>query len=60
CGYCTPGMILAARAFLQKNPNPTEDEVRKALSGNLCRCTGYVKIVEAVLDAAGQMNVTKG
>lgn len=56
CGYCTPGMILTALAFLKKNPHPTEDEVRKALNGNLCRCTGYVKIVEAVLDAAKHMN----
>ena len=49
CGFCTPGMILSAKAFLDRNPNPTEEEVRRALSGNLCRCTGYVKIVEAVL-----------
>jgi carbon-monoxide dehydrogenase small subunit len=52
CGFCTPGMVLAARAFLNENPNPTEEEVRLALSGNLCRCTGYTKIVEAVLNAA--------
>lgn len=52
CGYCTPGMVLAAKALLDENPNPTEEEVRIALSGNLCRCTGYVKIVEAVLAAA--------
>jgi len=51
CGFCTPGMILSAKAFLDKNPNPTEEEVRVALSGNLCRCTGYVKIIEAVLAA---------
>ena len=51
CGYCTPGMILAAKALLDENPNPTEEEVRRGLSGNLCRCTGYVKIVEAVLAA---------
>lgn len=49
CGYCTPGMILAAKALLDENPNPTEEEVRQGLSGNLCRCTGYKKIVEAVL-----------
>jgi len=52
CGFCTPGMILSAKALLDKNPNPTEEEVRIALSGNLCRCTGYVKIVEAVLSVA--------
>lgn len=51
CGYCTPGMILAAKALLDENPNPTEEEVRQGLSGNLCRCTGYKKIVEAVLAA---------
>ena len=53
CGYCTPGMIMAAKAFLSENPNPTEDEVRHALEGNLCRCTGYHNIVKAVLAAAG-------
>lgn len=49
CGFCTPGMILSAKALLDENPSPTEEEVRKALSGNLCRCTGYTKIIEAVL-----------
>lgn len=49
CGYCTPGMILAAKALLDANPAPTEEEVRKGLVGNLCRCTGYAKIVEAIL-----------
>ncbi len=49
CGFCTPGMILTAKAFLDENPNPSEEEVKKAISGNLCRCTGYVKIVEAIL-----------
>ncbi len=53
CGYCTPGMILAAKALLTRNPHPTEHEVRVAISGNLCRCTGYVNIVKAILDAAG-------
>lgn len=52
CGFCTPGMILSAKALLDRNPDPTRDEVKEALSGNLCRCTGYVKIVDAVLDAA--------
>jgi carbon-monoxide dehydrogenase small subunit len=52
CGFCTPGMILAARALLDQQPRPTATEVRRALSGNLCRCTGYTKIVEAVLAAA--------
>ena len=55
CGYCTPGMILAAKALLDVNPRPTEDEVKRWLSGNLCRCTGYVKIVEAVMAAADRM-----
>jgi carbon-monoxide dehydrogenase small subunit len=52
CGYCTPGMIMAAAGLLAENPNPTEHEVRHALEGNLCRCTGYHNIVKAVLDAA--------
>jgi len=52
CGYCTPGMIMAAAGLLAENPNPTEQEVRHALEGNLCRCTGYHNIVKAVLDAA--------
>jgi carbon-monoxide dehydrogenase small subunit len=52
CGYCTPGMIMAAADLLQRNPNPSEDEVRHGLEGNLCRCTGYHNIVEAVLEAA--------
>ena len=51
CGYCTPGMIISAKALLDENSNPTENEVRQALRGNLCRCTGYVKIVEAILSA---------
>ncbi|MFC2001489.1 (2Fe-2S)-binding protein [Chloroflexota bacterium] len=55
CGYCSPGMILAAKAFLDDNPNPEEEEVKLHLTGNLCRCTGYVKIVEAVLAAAEVM-----
>ena len=48
CGFCTPGMILRAWAFVRENPNPTEDEVRRSVEGNICRCTGYVKIVDAV------------
>ena len=53
CGYCTPGMILSAKALLDVNPSPSEDEIRAALANNLCRCTGYVKIVDAVRLAAG-------
>ena len=52
CGFCTPGMILTAKAFLEEHPHPSEEEVKKAISGNLCRCTGYVKIVEAILSVA--------
>lgn len=55
CGYCTPGMQLTACALLQRNPNPSEDEIRVALSGNLCRCTGYMNIVKAVQYAASKM-----
>ena len=53
CGYCTPGMIMAAADLLQRNPNPTEQQVREGLAGNLCRCTGYQNIVKAVMAAAG-------
>jgi aerobic carbon-monoxide dehydrogenase small subunit len=52
CGYCTPGVLLVAKSLLDENPDPTEQEIRDYLRGNLCRCTGYVKIVEAVLEAA--------
>ena len=52
CGFCTPGMILTAKAFLDENPHTTAEEVKRAISGNLCRCTGYVKIVEAILSTA--------
>ncbi|MBI4962025.1 MAG: (2Fe-2S)-binding protein [Desulfomonile tiedjei] len=55
CGFCSPGMILAAKALLEQNPKPTELEIRTAISGNLCRCTGYQKIVEAIQEAAGSM-----
>ena len=51
CGFCTPGMIMVARALLDENPNPTEEEVREYMKGNLCRCTGYASIVRAVMDA---------
>ena len=52
CGFCTPGILMSTRAFLNQNPNPSESDVRKAISGNICRCTGYTKIVEAILDVA--------
>jgi carbon-monoxide dehydrogenase small subunit len=55
CGYCTPGMIMAAVDLLKDNPTPSEDEVREGLEGNLCRCTGYQNIVDAVLQASGQL-----
>jgi carbon-monoxide dehydrogenase small subunit len=55
CGYCTPGMVLAAEALLATNPDPSEDEVRDAISGNICRCTGYVQIVEAIMLAAKRL-----
>ena len=56
CGYCTPGMIIAAKALLDRNPHPSEDEIREALSGNLCRCTGYGLIIEAIQMAAERMS----
>jgi len=56
CGYCTPGMLIASKALLDRNPNPTDEEIRTWLAGNLCRCTGYDKIVRAVRAAAEQMN----
>jgi len=55
CGYCTPGMVMTSYALLQTNPDPSDDEIRKALAGNLCMCTGYVQIVDAVKDAAKGM-----
>jgi aerobic-type carbon monoxide dehydrogenase small subunit (CoxS/CutS family) len=58
CGFCTPGMLISATALLRENRSPSEDEVRLALSGNLCRCTGYQKIVQAVLSAADELAVT--
>jgi aerobic carbon-monoxide dehydrogenase small subunit len=59
CGYCTPGMLMAAESFLRENPTPTEQEVRESLEGNLCRCTGYQNIVKSILDAAAQMSGAK-
>ena len=56
CGYCTPGMIMAAASYLREHPSPTEEEVRESLEGNLCRCTGYQNIVRSIMDAAGQMS----
>jgi carbon-monoxide dehydrogenase small subunit len=60
CGFCTPGMLISARALLTRNPNPTEDEIRHGISGNLCRCTGYNKIVEAIQYAAEKLRAEKG
>jgi carbon-monoxide dehydrogenase small subunit len=60
CGYCTPGMIMTAADFLARNPNPTEEEVRHGLEGNLCRCTGYHNIVKAVMSAADRMGSREG
>jgi len=60
CGYCTPGMLMTSYAFLKKRPSPTEDEIRWAISGNLCRCTGYVNIVKAVQHAAAKLRASAG
>jgi len=59
CGYCTPGFIMSAKALLDKTPNPTEDEVKEGIANNICRCTGYVQIVEAIQEAAKAMGGTK-
>ncbi|WP_413720870.1 (2Fe-2S)-binding protein [Silicimonas sp. MF1-12-2] len=59
CGYCTPGMITRAAKLLEENPNPTEEEVRFGMAGNLCRCTGYQNIVKSILAAAAEMNAAK-
>lgn len=60
CGFCTPGMIIAAKGLLDENPDPTDDEIRMGLSGNLCRCTGYAKILDAVGQAASVMRAERG
>jgi len=60
CGFCTPGMLISARALLARNPKPTDDEIRHGISGNLCRCTGYNKIVEAIQYAADKLRADKG
>jgi carbon-monoxide dehydrogenase small subunit len=57
CGYCTPGMLISAKALLDSNPNPTEEQVRLAISGNICRCTGYQQIVEAIMAAAQELQL---
>ena len=59
CGYCTPGMVMTSHALLKNNPNPSEEEIRKALAGNLCMCTGYVQIVAAVKDAAEKQKAAR-
>jgi aerobic-type carbon monoxide dehydrogenase small subunit (CoxS/CutS family) len=59
CGFCTPGVLMAAKGLLNENPKPSEEEVRKAIAGNLCRCTGYNKYVEAILDAAEKASTNK-
>ena len=59
CGFCTPGMLMSAYALLDKNRNPTDDEIRKAISGNICRCTGYVNVINSVRRAARRMNRPK-
>ncbi|MDH3442462.1 MAG: (2Fe-2S)-binding protein [Deltaproteobacteria bacterium] len=56
CGFCTPGFLMTARAFLEENPMPTREEVREAIAGNICRCTGYQPIVDAILQAAGELS----
>ncbi len=60
CGFCTPGMLMSARSLLARNPKPTDDEIRHGISGNLCRCTGYNKIVEAIQYAADKLRADKG
>ena len=60
CGFCTPGMVLTAKAILDEVPNPSEDEIRKMMEGNLCRCTGYNRIIDAVKKVADELNQVKG
>ncbi len=60
CGFCTPGMILSAKALLDKNPTPTEDEIKLGIAGNLCRCTGYIKIIESIAAASQKISTRKG
>jgi len=60
CGYCTPGILISSRALLDSNPDPTDDDIREALVGNLCRCTGYLRIVDAVKDAAARQHALVG
>jgi len=60
CGFCTPGMLMSARSLLARNPNPSEDDIRHGISGNLCRCTGYNKIVQAIQYAAEKLRAEKG
>ncbi len=60
CGFCTPGMLLSAQSLLERTPHPDDDEIVEALSGNLCRCTGYVAIIDAVRDVAGRVPVEQG
>jgi carbon-monoxide dehydrogenase small subunit len=60
CGFCSPGMIMSAAALLQENPSPSDEEIKRGISGNLCRCTGYVQIVESVRDAAERMRESAG
>ena len=60
CGFCTPGMVLSARALLEKNPKPSVSEIKQAIEGNFCRCTGYKQIIEAIQDASGQLKKKEG
>jgi carbon-monoxide dehydrogenase small subunit len=59
CGFCTPGIVMMAKALLDENPNPTEDDIRLGIAGNICRCTGYTKIIEAIQAAAREMAAAK-
>ncbi len=60
CGYCTPGMLMSSVFFLNRNSNPTEEEIREGIAGNICRCTGYINIIKAIKEAATKVNVQKG